>query len=75
MNHWFCSIIGPGRVAHPEARLRAWLSCRAARHAHRSALGDTYGVDIADGEDDILILASTVVILMVCHGDDKRSGH
>ena len=32
---------------------------------------DTYGVEIADGEDDILILASTVVIDMVCHGDDQ----
>lgn len=32
---------------------------------------DSYGVDIADGEDDVLILASTVVIDMVCHsGDD-----
>jgi uncharacterized protein YxjI len=35
------------------------------------SLSDTYGVDIADGEDDILILASTVVIDMVCHGDKK----
>ncbi len=33
---------------------------------------DTYGVDIADGEDDVLILASTVVIDMVCHADSKR---
>ena len=33
---------------------------------------DTYGVDIQDGEDDILVLASTVVIDMVCHGDYKR---
>ena len=33
---------------------------------------DTYGVDISDGEDDVLILASTVVIDMVCHGDHKR---
>jgi len=33
---------------------------------------DTYGVDISDGEDDVLLLASTVVIDMVCHGDDKR---
>jgi uncharacterized protein YxjI len=32
---------------------------------------DTYGVEIADGEDDVLILASTVVIDMVCHGDDE----
>ena len=32
---------------------------------------DTYGVEIADGEDDVLILASTVVIDMVCHGDGE----
>jgi len=32
---------------------------------------DTYGVDIARGEDDVLLLASTVVIDMACHdGDD-----
>jgi uncharacterized protein YxjI len=31
---------------------------------------DTYGVDIADGEDDILILASTVVIDMACHSHE-----
>jgi uncharacterized protein YxjI len=30
---------------------------------------DTYGVDIADGEDAVLILASTVVIDLACHGD------
>jgi uncharacterized protein YxjI len=35
---------------------------------------DTYGVEIADGEDDVLVLASTVVIDMVCHGDRKGSG-
>lgn len=33
---------------------------------------DTYGVDIADGEDDILILTSTVVIDMACHPDDGK---
>jgi hypothetical protein len=32
---------------------------------------DTYGVEIADGDDDVLILASTVVIDMVCHEDRK----
>jgi uncharacterized protein YxjI len=36
------------------------------------AWNDTYGVEIADGEDDVLILASTVVIDMVCHADSKR---
>ena len=34
---------------------------------------DTYGVDVAEGEDDILILASAVVIDLVCHdGDDNH---
>jgi uncharacterized protein YxjI len=35
------------------------------------AFTDSYGVDIAEGEDDILVLASTVVIDMVCHADPK----
>lgn len=30
---------------------------------------DTYGVEIADGEDPVLILASTVAIDLACHGD------
>jgi len=33
---------------------------------------DTYGVDIRQDDDDVLILASTVVIDMACHGDRKR---
>ncbi|MET0535654.1 MAG: LURP-one-related family protein [Steroidobacter sp.] len=33
---------------------------------------DTYGVDIADGEDHVLILASAVVIDMVCHQDEEH---
>lgn len=36
------------------------------------SMTDSYGVDIADGEDDILILASTVVIDMACHGDERK---
>ena len=35
---------------------------------------DTYGVDVGDGEDDVLILASAVVIDMACH-PDKKGGH
>jgi hypothetical protein len=35
------------------------------------AFTDTYGVDIADGEDAVLILASTVVIDMIAHPDAK----
>ncbi len=36
------------------------------------SLGDTYGVDIAEGEDPVLILASTVVIDMACHPSGKH---
>lgn len=33
---------------------------------------DTYGIEIADGEDPVLVLASAVVVDMVCHSDNKR---
>ena len=33
---------------------------------------DSYGVEIADGEDEVLILASTVVIDLCCHADRER---
>ena len=33
---------------------------------------DTYGVDVAEGEDDVLILAGSVVIDMACHPDDGK---
>lgn len=33
---------------------------------------DSYGVEVQPGEDDVLVLASTVVIDMICHGDQKR---
>ena len=33
---------------------------------------DTYGIDVTDGEDDALILASTVVIDLVLHDGDKH---
>ncbi len=29
---------------------------------------DTYGIDVAEGEDPVLILASAVVIDQICHG-------
>jgi uncharacterized protein YxjI len=35
------------------------------------SFSDTYGVDIADNEDPVLILASAVVIDMVCHSDQN----
>jgi len=37
------------------------------------SFSDTYGVEVAAEEDDVLILASTVVIDMVCHADRQQS--
>jgi uncharacterized protein YxjI len=33
---------------------------------------DTYGIEVGEGEDDVLILASSVVIDMVCHDEKKH---
>jgi uncharacterized protein YxjI len=33
---------------------------------------DTYGIEIASGQDDIVVLASAVVIDMVCHQESNR---
>ena len=49
---------GGGAVAEVSKRWFSWT--------------DTYGVDIARGQDDVLILASTVVIDLCCHGDDPK---
>ena len=32
---------------------------------------DTYGIDVAPGEDDVLVLASAVVIDLCCHQDRR----
>lgn len=36
---------------------------------HYFSFTDSYGLDIADGEDDVLILACAVVIDMCCHDE------
>ena len=45
---------------------------RAAVSKQWFSWSDTYGVDVAEREDDVLILASTVVIDMACHADHQR---
>lgn len=57
-DHEYRIIQPPNYVAHISRQWFSWA--------------DTYGVDIAPGQDDVLILAATVVIDMACHGD---SGH
>lgn len=36
------------------------------------SIRDTYGIDVEEGQDDILVLASAVVIDLVCHADEKN---
>ncbi len=35
------------------------------------SFSDTYGVEVDDGEDQILVLAMAIVIDMVCHDNDR----
>ena len=35
---------------------------------------DSYGVEVAEGEDDVLILACAAVIDLACHKDEKEHG-
>jgi len=34
---------------------------------------DTYGIDVVEGEDDLAILATCLIIDLVCHDDDDRA--
>jgi len=43
----------------------------ATIHKKWSSWTDSYGIKIVDGEDDISILATCVVIDQVCHDDDE----
>lgn len=53
------SFIRGGRIV--AAVSKAWF-----------AFADTYGVEIADDENDVLLLAATVVIDLCCHADNKQ---
>jgi len=37
-------------------------------------LTDTYGVEVADGQNDILILAIAIAVDMMAHGDEQDKG-
>jgi uncharacterized protein YxjI len=56
LDHEYVFTRGDREVATVSKR---WLS-----------LSDTYGVETVDGEDDVLILASAVVVDQACHRDD-----
>lgn len=58
LDHEYAFIRGSESVAQVSKR---WLSWR-----------DTYGIEVAPGEDDVLLLACAVVVDMACH---KEEGH
>jgi len=58
MDHEYTFHRGDVPVAHVSKQWFTW--------------SDTYGVDIADGEDPVLLLASAVVVDLACHDSRKR---
>ncbi len=63
-------IVAQGDILHHEYELRRGDDAVARISKHRFALGDTYGIEIAPGEDDGLILAVAVAIDEIAHDAD-----
>jgi len=63
-------LTAEGDFLHHEYHFKRGDSVVATVSKEWLTFADTYGVDVFDGEDDVLILASTVVIDMACH--EKR---
>ena len=65
-------IEADGDFLHHEYQFTRHGSAVASVSKKWFSWSDTYGVDIAPGEDDVLILASTVVIDQACHDGDRH---
>lgn len=57
MSHEYAFIRSGNEVASVSKQFFSWA--------------DTYGIDIVDGEDDVTILATAVIIDLVCHDNDR----
>ena len=65
-------LVAEGNLMDHEYAFRRG-SCEVATVSKRwFSWTDSYGVETVEGEDDILLLASTVVIDMACHPDPKH---
>ncbi|MFT4539503.1 MAG: hypothetical protein ACI841_001951 [Planctomycetota bacterium] len=51
-------------------RTRGDLAARVSKKFF--SFSDSYGVDVVDGEDDLLILATAVIIDQVCHNSSNK---
>src|SRR5262249_21756970 len=77
-HRFFVDVPGPGDVEAEgdfldhEYELRRGEAVVATVSKRWFGFRDTYGIDIADGEDEVLILAAAVVIDQACHPDDGK---
>lgn len=61
-----------GELFHHEYRFERITTSRTAAVISKKwfSLADTYGVEIAEEEDDVLLLAASIVIDLACHNND-----
>jgi uncharacterized protein YxjI len=65
-------LVAEGNFSDHEYSFRRGAGPVASVSKQWFSWSDTYGVDIDPGQDELLILASTVVIDMACHPDPRR---
>ena len=65
-------LVAAGNFLYHEYTFTRHGSPVAQVSKHWFTWSDTYGVEVVEGEDPVLVLASTVVIDQVCHDDKQR---
>lgn len=65
-------IEAAGDLLHHEYVFRRFDSQQPIAHVSKKwiTIADTYSVEVEEGEDDVLILAASVVIDLACHNHD-----
>jgi uncharacterized protein YxjI len=63
-------MVAQGDILHHEYDIRRGGEAVARVSKHRFALSDTYGIEIAPGEDEALVLAVAVAIDEMAHDSD-----
>ena len=67
-------MVAQGDILHHEYDIRRRDEAVARVSKHRIALSDTYGIEVAPGEDEGLVLAAAVAIDEMAHDPDE-GGH
>ncbi len=68
-------MVAQGDILHHEYEIRRGGEAVARISKHLFALSDTYGIEIAPGEDEGLVLAVAVAIDEMAHDDSDGGGH